>query len=281
MFYKNDEIILVECPRDAIQGMKSFISTDKKIEYINLLIKSGLFDWIDFGSFVSPKAIPQMADTAEVLRKLDVENTQTKLLSIVVNEKGAEKASEYEKVKYLGYPFSISEIFQKKNTNVGISESFERLKNITEIANASQKEMVVYISMAFGNPYGEVWNHSLVLEWIEKIKQLGIREFSLADTTSEASLEDIKVLFEKCINQFPELRIGAHFHSKKTESLNKIKVAYEAGCRKFDGAILGFGGCPFAEDELVGNIPSEDLLDFFENKTDISYLKTAFLKLIL
>ncbi|MCP9767199.1 hydroxymethylglutaryl-CoA lyase [Lacihabitans sp. LS3-19] len=280
MFYKNDEIILVECPRDAIQGMKAFISTDKKIAYINLLINSGLFDWIDFGSFVSPKAIPQMADTAEVLKKLNLENTQTKLLSIVVNEKGAENASEYEAVKYLGYPFSISEIFQIKNTNVGISESFERLKNITEIANASQKEMVVYISMAFGNPYGETWNYDLVLDWIEKIKQLGIREFSLADTTSEASLDDIKSLFEKCIKQFPELRIGAHFHSTKTESLNKIKVAYEAGCRKFDGAILGFGGCPFAEDEMVGNIPSEDLLDFFENKTDISYLKTAFQKLI-
>lgn len=280
MPYKSDEIILVDCPRDAIQGILYPISAEKKADHINKLLESEVFDWIDFGSFVSPKAIPQMSDTTEVLKLLNVKNKKTKLLAIVVNEKGAETASLFPKVTYLGYPFSISESFQKRNTNAGIEESFSRLKNITEIAKNAGKEVVVYISMAFGNPYGDIWSQDLVVDWIGKIKALGIKEFSLADTTAEAEISDISTLFKKCIDEFPELRIGSHFHSKKEDSLTKIKAAYAAGCRKFDGALMGYGGCPFAKDDLVGNVPSEDLLDFFERKTDILALKNSFIQLI-
>jgi hydroxymethylglutaryl-CoA lyase len=277
---KNEEIILVDCPRDAIQGISFPISAQKKADHINKLLESGVFDWIDFGSFVSVKAVPQMSDTAEVLSLLDFSKKKTKLLAIVVNEKGAETASLFPEISYLGYPFSISESFQKRNTNAGIEESFSRLKNITEIAKSTDKELVVYISMAFGNPYGDSWSEELVIEWIGKIKALGIKEFSLADTTAEAEISDISTLFKKCIHEFPELRIGSHFHSKKEDSLLKIKAAYAAGCKKFDGALMGYGGCPFAKDDLVGNIPSEDLLDFFDRKTDILTLKSSFIQLI-
>ena len=280
MLNKQNEIILVDCPRDAIQGISKPISTEKKVIHLKNLIESEAFDWIDFGSFVSPKAVPQMADTVEVLKQLEIESKKTKLLAIVVNEKGAETADSFPEVSYLGYPFSISESFQKRNTNASIEESFSRLKNINEIAKNSNKELVVYISMAFGNPYGDFWSSQLVLDWIEKIEEFGIKEFSLADTTSEAKLEDISSLFEKCILQFPKARIGSHFHSKKEDSLSKIKAAFDAGCRKFDGAILGYGGCPFANDDLVGNIPSEDLLDFFDRKTDVNALKNSFIQLI-
>jgi len=277
---ENEEIILVDCPRDAIQGILHPISAKKKADHINKLLESEVFEWIDFGSFVSPKAVPQMSDTAEVLKLLNSKNKKTKLLAIVVNEKGAETASPFPEVTYLGYPFSISESFQKRNTNAGIEESFSRLKNIVEIAKNAGKEVVVYISMAFGNPYGDIWNQDLVVEWIGNIKALGIKEFSLADTTAEAEISDITTLFKNCIQEFPELRIGSHFHSKKEDSLVKIKAAYAAGCRKFDGALMGYGGCPFAKDDLVGNIPSEDLLDFFERKTDILVLKNSFIQLI-
>jgi hydroxymethylglutaryl-CoA lyase len=277
---EKEEIILVDCPRDAIQGILHPISAQKKANHINKLLESEVFDWIDFGSFVSPKAVPQMSDTAEVLKLLGFKNKKTKLLAIVVNEKGAETASLFPEITYLGYPFSISESFQKRNTNAGIEESFSRLKNINEIAKNASKEVVVYISMAFGNPYGDIWSQELVVEWIGKIKALGIKEFSLADTTAEAEISDIATLFKKCIHEFPELRIGSHFHSKKEDSLTKIKAAYAAGCRKFDGALMGYGGCPFAKDDLVGNIPSEDLLDFFERKTDILALKNSFIQLI-
>ncbi len=280
MPYKSEEITLVDCPRDAIQGILHPISAQKKADHINKLLESEVFDWIDFGSFVSPKAIPQMSDTTEVLKLLNLKNKKTKLLAIVVNEKGAETVSLFPEVNYLGYPFSISESFQKRNTNAGIEESFSRLKKITEIAKNAGKEVVVYISMAFGNPYGDIWSQDLVVEWIRKIKGLGIKEFSLADTTAEAEISDIITLFKKCIHEFPELRIGSHFHSKKEDSLVKIKAAYASGCRKFDGALMGYGGCPFAKDDLVGNIPSEDLLDFFERKTDILALKNSFIHLI-
>ncbi len=280
MPYKSEEITLVDCPRDAIQGILHPISAQKKADHINKLLESEVFDWIDFGSFVSPKAIPQMSDTTEVLKLLNLKNKKTKLLAIVVNEKGAETVSLFPEVNYLGYPFSISESFQKRNTNAGIEESFSRLKKITEIAKNAGKEVVVYISMAFGNPYGDIWSQDLVVEWIRKIQALGIKEFSLADTTAEAEISDIITLFKKCIHEFPELRIGSHFHSKKEDSLLKIKAAYAGGCRKFDGALMGYGGCPFAKDDLVGNIPSEDLLDFFERKTDILALKNSFIHLI-
>jgi hydroxymethylglutaryl-CoA lyase len=279
MLSKND-IVLVECPRDAIQGMKEIISAEKKATHINNLIKSNLFDWIDFGSFVSPKAIPQMADTKEVLDK--VEPGSTKLLAIVVNERGAMDASTFDKITYLGYPFSISEIFQKRNTHSTIEESFEQLKKIVAISVIYNKIPVVYISMAFGNPYGELWNKELVFKWIRKIADLGVSEFSLADTTGEANLLQIQELFESCLERFPDIRIGAHFHSEKKNSLDKIKTAFESGCRKFDGAFLGFGGCPFANNDMVGNIPTEDLLRFLKRGSEqqIVELQTSFQNMI-
>jgi hydroxymethylglutaryl-CoA lyase len=275
-----DEIVLVDCPRDAIQGIKEIISAEKKASYINHLLKSNLFDWIDFGSFVSPQAIPQMADTKEVLDKLELNNT--KLLAIVVNERGALEACKFDKITYLGYPFSISEIFQKRNAHSTIEESFVKLKSIVEISKKNDKVPVVYISMAFGNPYGEFWNKELVFEWIKKIAALGVVEFSLADTTGEAIEVQIKELFETCIQQFPNIRVGAHFHSEKNSSLDKIKTAFDAGCRKFDGAILGFGGCPFANNDMIGNIPTEDLLRFFKRGSDqqILELQTSFQNMI-
>ena len=276
----SNEIVLVECPRDAIQGIKEMISAEKKANHINNLLKSNLFDWIDFGSFVSPKAIPQMADTKEVLDKIELNST--KLLAIVVNEKGALEACNFDKITYLGYPFSMSEVFQKRNTQSTMEESFEKLKNIVEISKKHAKIPVVYISMAFGNPYGEIWNKELVFEWIKKIAALGVVEFSLADTTGEATNMQIKELFEACIQKFPSIRIGAHFHSEKITSLDKIKTAFEAGCRKFDGAILGFGGCPFANNDLVGNIPTEDLLRYFKRGSEqqILELQTSFQNMI-
>jgi len=275
-----EEIVVVDCPRDAIQGMKEMISAEKKAMHINNLLKSNLFDWIDFGSFVSPLAVPQMADTKEVLDRIVLNST--KLLAIVVNERGALEACNFDKITYLGYPFSISEVFQKRNTHSTIEESFKQLKNIVEIAKKHAKIPVVYISMAFGNPYGEIWNKELVFEWIKKISALDIVEFSLADTTGEANKVQIKELFEACIQKFPSIRIGAHFHSEKTSSLDKIKTAFEAGCRKFDGAILGFGGCPFANNDLVGNIPTEDLLRYFKRGSDqqILELQTSFQNMI-
>lgn len=276
----SNEIVLVDCPRDAIQGIKEMISAEKKANHINNLLKSNLFDWIDFGSFVSPKAIPQMADTKEVLDKIELNST--KLLAIVVNEKGALEACNFDKITYLGYPFSISEVFQKRNTQSTMEESFVKLKNIVEISKKHAKNPVVYISMAFGNPYGEIWNKELVFEWIKKIAALGVVEFSLADTTGEATNMQIKELFEACIQKFPSIRIGAHFHSEKASSLEKIKTAFQAGCRKFDGAILGFGGCPFANNDMVGNIPTEDLLRYFKRGSEqqILELQTSFQNMI-
>lgn len=279
MLSEND-IVLVECPRDAIQGMNEIISAEKKATHINNLIKSNLFDWIDFGSFVSPKAIPQMSDTKEVLEKIELGST--KLLAIVVNERGALEACRFDKINYLGYPFSISEIFQKRNTQSTIEESFEKLKRIVSISTMHTKITVVYISMAFGNPYGELWNKELVFKWIRKIADLGVSEFSLADTTGEANLLQIQELFESCLERFPDIRIGAHFHSEKKNSLDKIKTAFESGCRKFDGAFLGFGGCPFANNDMVGNIPTEDLLRFLKRGSEqqIVELQTSFQNMI-
>lgn len=275
-----DEIVIVDCPREAIQGMKEMISAEKKANHINNLLKSNLFDCIDFGSFVSPQAIPQMADTKDVLDKLVL--NETKLLAIVVNERGVLEACSFDKITYLGYPFSISEVFQKRNTKSTMEESFEKLKNIVEISKKHSKIPVVYISMAFGNPYGEFWNIELVFEWIKKIADLGVVEFSLADTTGEANNVQIKELFEACIQKFPNILIGAHFHSEKTSSLDKIKTAFEAGCRKFDGTFLGFGGCPFANNEMVGNIPTEDLLRYFNRGSNeqILELQTSFKNMI-
>lgn len=276
----NNHIHLVECPRDAIQGISHFISTDRKINYINQLIASSLFEYIDFGSLVSPKAVPQMKDTLVVLDGL--EKNTTKLLTIVVNEKGAEIAEKHSKIDYLGYPFSISETFQKRNANSTINESYERVKNIKEIITDTSQELVVYISMAFGNPYGDEWSLSLVLNWIEKLASLGINRFSIADTTSEASPIMIQQVFSLLFEKFKNLDFSIHLHSKIESSLLKINAAYEVGCTRFEGAFLGYGGCPFAKDDLVGNIPTEMLLTRFGKSSaiEMSSMMNSFQELI-
>lgn len=257
----NEEIRLIECPRDAIQGINGWIPTDRKITYINKLLASGLFEYVDFGSFVSPKAVPQMADTADVLKKLD--KKETKLLAIIANKQGAEMASKLPKIDYLGYPFSISETFQKRNANSTVEESFERVKYILDLLQAGNQQLVVYISMAFGNPYGDLWHEDIVLYWMERLSALGIKRFSIADTTSEASVEAVSELYGLVSRQFSELDLSLHLHARIEEALLKVNAAYSAGCRRFEGAFLGFGGCPFAKDDLVGNIPMELLLDTF------------------
>lgn len=278
---KND-IKLVECPRDAIQGISHFIPTDRKVKYINQLILSGLFDFIDFGSFVSPKAVPQMKDTADVIEGLEKNNV--KLIAIIANEKGAEIGAEYQKIDYLGYPFSISETFQKRNTNCSINEAFETVKNAKNILeNKGSQGLIIYISMAFGNPYNDPWNMGIVVKWIEKLHNLGICKFSIADTTSEASPEQINTVFGLLKTTFPELELSIHLHSRAESAAIKIGAAYDAGCRTFEGAMMGYGGCPFAKDELVGNIPSELLIDLYrkeeKEKTDI--LQNNFQRLII
>jgi len=273
---------IIECPRDAIQGLHDFIPTHKKIAYINQLLASNLFDTIDFGSFVSPKAIPQMADTKAVVEGLDMSIAKTKLLAIIANERGAAEASAYEQITYLGYPFSVSETFQLRNTNATIGESLERVKGIQEICEKASKELVIYISMGFGNPYGDLWNAEIVLNWVSQLKQLGIKIFSLSDTVGIATQENISYLFQNLIPRYPDLEFGAHLHTTPDTWKEKIESAYGAGCRRFDGAILGYGGCPMAADELVGNMPTENLLIFNEN-TDfdkINDLKMAFQNLI-
>lgn len=273
---------IIECPRDAIQGLKHLVATDKKIDYINQLLQSNLFDTIDFGSFVSPKAIPQMADTKDVIAGLNTEGTATKLLAIVANERGAKEAAQHSKITYLGYPFSVSETFQLRNTNATIAESLERVKVIQEICVKNNKELVLYISMGFGNPYGDEWNAETVLEWIQKLKTLGIGIFSLSDTVGVANPETISYLFGHLFLHYPELEFGAHLHTTPETWKEKIESAYDAGCRRFDGALLGYGGCPMAADELVGNMPTENLLTFTDN-TDydrINSLKLAFQNLI-
>ncbi len=273
---------LIECPRDAIQGIKHFIPTEKKIKYINLLLKSNLFDTIDFGSFVSPKAIPQMADTAEVVRGLDLSQTKTKLLAIIANERGAMEACQFEQISYLGYPFSISETFQIRNTNATIVESLERVKAIQAITEQAGKQLVIYISMGFGNPYGDEWNAEIALKWVDELQKLGIKIFSLSDTVGVATPESITYLFENLIPKYPHLEFGSHLHTTPDSWKQKIDAAYNAGCRRFDGAILGYGGCPMAADELVGNMPMENLLQLKENTDNqsIDNLITAFEELI-
>ncbi|WP_164110005.1 MULTISPECIES: hydroxymethylglutaryl-CoA lyase [Sphingobacterium] len=276
----SSEIRLVECPRDAIQGIGDFIPTQKKITYINGLLASELFEYIDFGSFVSPKAVPQLVDTVEVLDGL--EKGKTKLLAIVANERGAEAASKLGQIDYLGYPFSISETFQKRNANSTVEESLERVKRICDLLQFGKQDLVVYISMAFGNPYGDLWHEDLVLGWIERLSDLGIKRFSIADTTSEASVEAISTLYRLVANQFSSIELSLHLHARIEEALLKVNAAYEVGCRRFEGAFLGFGGCPFAKDDLVGNIPMELLLDRFGkgNPQQIMQLMDAFQEMI-
>ena len=254
---------LIECPRDAMQGWKTFIPTSKKIEYINQLLKVG-FDTIDFGSFVSPKAVPQMADTKEVIEQLDVKDNDTKLLAIIANARGANNAAEFKKINYLGFPFSISPTFQMRNTNSTIEESLERVKEIKNICDKNEKELVVYISMAFGNPYGDLYNEEIVLEWIDKIVGEGIGIISLADTVGLAEPSQVSSIVNKVISQFPDLETGVHLHSTNLNWKQKIDAALENGCLRFDGALKGYGGCPFAEDELLGNMNTELMIPYFK-----------------
>jgi hydroxymethylglutaryl-CoA lyase len=258
-----EEIKLIECPRDAMQGWKTFIPTEKKIEYINQLLKVG-FDTIDFGSFVSAKAIPQMADTKEVVSKLSMQNAKTKLLAIVVNARGAQDASGFEKISYLGFPFSISPTFQKRNANSTIEESLERVKEIKNICEKNNKELVVYISMAFGNPYNDSYNENLVFEWIQKIVGEGVNIISLADTVGLAQPSQIASLVKKTISTFPEIETGVHLHSTNFNWKEKIDAALDNDCLRFDGALKGIGGCPMANDELVGNMDSELMIPYFK-----------------
>ncbi|MCA0957868.1 hydroxymethylglutaryl-CoA lyase [Muricauda ruestringensis] len=256
------KVKLIECPRDAMQGIKTFIPTQEKVKYIQSLLGCG-FDTIDFGSFVSPKAIPQMRDTAEVLASLDLSRTQSKLLSIVANVRGAEDACKHAAIDYLGFPFSISENFQMRNTHKTIDQSVETLKGILELADTHNKEVVTYISMGFGNPYGDPWDVDIVGEWTAKLAAMGARILSLSDTIGSSTPEVIDYLFSNLIPKFPEIEFGAHLHTTPTKWHEKVDAAYKAGCRRFDGAVQGFGGCPMAKDELTGNMPTEKMLSYF------------------
>ena len=260
-----EQIKIIECPRDAMQGIKNFIPTAEKVQYLQSLLRCG-FDTLDFGSFVSPRAIPQMVDTAEVLAQLDLSRTHTKLLAIVANLRGAEDAAQHEAIDFLGYPFSISENFQMRNTHKTIAESVEVLKEILEIAHINNKKVVTYISMGFGNPYGDPWNVEIVGEWTEKLAAMGVEILSLSDTVGTSDAETITYLFSNLIPKYPHIEFGAHLHTTPTQWFDKINAAYLAGCRRFDGAIQGYGGCPMAKDELTGNMPTEKILSYFTSK---------------
>jgi hydroxymethylglutaryl-CoA lyase len=267
----SNPIKIIECPRDAMQGIKAFIPTEKKVQYIQSLLRVG-FHTIDFGSFVSPKAIPQMVDTAEVLSQLDLSKTTSKLLAIIANTRGAQDASQHQAIDYLGYPFSISENFQMRNTHKTIAQSVVTLKEILEIADKSNKEVVVYISMGFGNPYGDPWDVDIVGEWTERLSNMGVKILSLSDTIGSSDPENINYLFSNLIPKYPQIEFGAHLHTTPTTWFEKVDAAYKAGCNRFDGAIQGFGGCPMAKDELTGNMPSEKLLSYFtaKKKSDLN-----------
>jgi hydroxymethylglutaryl-CoA lyase len=256
---------IIECPRDAMQGLPDFIPTEKKIAYINSLLKVG-FDTIDFGSFVSAKAIPQLKDSAEVLEKIEWQTSASKLLAIVANTRGAEEASKYPGIRYLGFPLSISETFQQRNTNKSIAEALSTLEEIQNICQRSNKKLVTYISMGFGNPYGDPYEVSLVGNFVDILATLGSEIISLADTIGVSDPENIGFLFSNLSKQFPKIELGAHLHSTPQTAREKIDAAFKAGCRRFDGAIRGFGGCPMAEDDLVGNIATETILAYLREQ---------------
>jgi hydroxymethylglutaryl-CoA lyase len=256
---------LVECPRDAMQGIHDFIPTEKKVAYINSILKVG-FDTVDFGSFVSPKAIPQMRDTAQVLDQLDLSSTKSKLLAIVANTRGAQDAVEFEEITYLGYPFSISETFQQRNTNASIAESLQRVEEINDLCLRNKKQLVVYISMAFGNPYGDEWSSDIAIAWTKRLAQSGIKIIALSDTIGVSNPQNISYLFSKLVPEFPGIEIGAHLHTTPDTWEEKVHAAYTSGCRRFDSAIKGYGGCPMAADKLTGNMPTENLISYFKKK---------------
>ena len=266
-------IQVVECPRDAMQGIKTFIPTEKKAEYINMLLKVG-FHTIDFGSFVSPKAIPQMRDTASVLSKLNLDDSNSKLLAIVANSRGAEEASSFDEIQYLGYPFSLSEIFQQHNTNRSIEDSLVLVEDIQNLCLKKNKTLVIYLSMAFGNPYGEAWDVAIVARWSKILVNMGVKILSLSDTIGASSKETITPLFSQLIPEFHEVTFGAHLHTTPQTWKEKVMAAYYAGCTRFDTAIQGFGGCPMAKYDLTGNIPTEKLLSFFYERKEYTGLNT-------
>lgn len=259
------ELKIIECPRDAMQGIKEFIPTEVKIDYLNQLLKVG-FHTLDFGSFVSPKAIPQLKDTAEVLAGLDLEQSNTKLLAIIANERGAKDAVQHEEIAYLGYPFSISETFQQRNTNASIEESLDRVARIQDLTLKNNKDLVIYISMGFGNPYGDPYHEDIVADWLRKLKAMDIRIFALSDTIGVSEPGIIDRLFSTLIPEYPDLEIGAHLHTTPDTWEEKIEAAYDSGCRRFDGAIAGYGGCPMAADDLTGNMPTEKMIAYFNER---------------
>lgn len=256
---------IIECPRDAMQGIPEFIPTEKKAAYLNQLLKVG-FDTIDFGSFVSPKAIPQMRDTVEVLEKLDLSATKSKLLAIVANIRGASEALTFDEIAYLGFPLSLSETFQIRNTNKSIAEAIAEVAQMQDMCTQRGKELVVYLSMGFGNPYGDPYNEMVVAEFSRKLFQNGVRIISLADTVGVSQPDQIRFLFQTLIKEFPQIEFGAHLHSTQAKAIEKIEAALESGCQRFDGAIKGLGGCPMANDELVGNLATETILSFLKSK---------------
>ena len=257
--------ILIECPRDAMQGIKKWIPTEAKIKYVQSLLTVG-FDVIDVGSFVSPKAIPQMRDTAEVLRNIDTTETKSELLVVVANLRGALEAAQFDSISYIGFPFSVSENFQMRNTHKTQQEALVLLDELLKVCASSGKKLVVYLSMGFGNPYGDPWSVTILMNWVNLLVEKGVQIISLSDTVGTAKTDDISHIFKASILQYPEIEIGAHFHTQPQNAFNKIKAAYEAGCIRFDGAIKGFGGCPMAADDLTGNLPTEKLLSFFNQQ---------------
>lgn len=269
-----NKIVLVECPRDAMQGWKNYIPTEKKIDYLNALLKVG-FDVLDCGSFVSPKAIPQMADTAEVIKALDLSNSFTKLLVIVANQRGAEEAVAFDTVSYLGFPFSISPSFQMRNTNSSLEESFERVKAIQALCVAHHKELVIYLSMGFGNPYGDLYNQAILLKWAGEMAALGIKTISLADTVGLASPNQIRDALSILIPQYPAIQFGVHLHASAANWEPKLAAALQAGCNRIDGALKGIGGCPMAQDDLVGNMDTENIVQYLIQHQLLNHINTV------
>ncbi|SFA59177.1 hydroxymethylglutaryl-CoA lyase [Pedobacter suwonensis] len=259
---------LIECPRDAMQGLHNFIPTELKVEYLNLLLQVG-FDTLDFGSFVSPKAIPQMADTAEVLAQLDLSNTNTKLLAIVANLRGVEDAIKHEAVDYLGFPFSISETFQQRNTNSSITQSLNTVEEMLSLCAKNNKKAVIYLSMGFGNPYGDEWNYGIVEQWADVLVGKGAEILSLADTVGVSTPEKIENILPELISKFKNTEIGIHLHSIPADRFEKIEAAYRSGVTRIDSALKGFGGCPMAADDLTGNIATEDVISYLNSKEEI------------
>lgn len=259
----NHPLKLIECPRDAMQGIHEFIPTELKAEYINKLLQVG-FDTIDFGSFVSPKAIPQMSDTKEVLKQLDLSGTHSKLLAIIANLRGAEEAVVFDEITYLGFPFSVSETFQQRNTNSSIAESFDTVQKIQSLCVDNKKELVIYISMGFGNPYGDEWNAEIVSNWVDKMSKIGVKIIALSDTIGVSNPENINYIYSSLSKEHPDVEFGVHLHSTLSTRTEKIDAAWKAGCRRFDSALKGFGGCPMAKDDLTGNIATESIISYLE-----------------